>query len=119
MKILKKAERFFNRIDGAVPAENKCYVLVMFDISDAKKYSILTKLFKRYGYRIQNSVYEGYVKMSAYKELVRGVDRIMGGERFYNSNDRVRIYRMTGSCSALVYGPCSDECSACEENVFL
>lgn len=119
MAILKKTEKSYNRIEGCVPAESKCYVLIMFDISDVKKYTVLTKLFKRHGYRIQNSVYEGYVKPADYRDLVSQVEKIMGGKRFYDPEDRVRIYRITGSCSALIYGPCSDEYNLLEENLFL
>lgn len=116
---LKRSEKSYGRIVGATPAENKFYVLVMFDISDTKKYTVLTKLLKRYGYRIQNSIYEGYVKSSDYRDLVSKIDKIMGGKRFFNPDDRIRVYRISGSCNALIYGPQSDNDDLLETNLFL
>lgn len=118
MNKLQKCERSYGRVVGAVPAETKCYVLIMFDISDIKKYNVLTKLLKRYAYRIQNSVYEAYMTPSNYRSLVCGIDKIMSSKRYFNPNDRIRLYRMTGSCGALVYGPCNSELSESEENIF-
>lgn len=119
MNNLKKKERSYSRIEGCVPAESKCYVFIMFDISDIKKYNAITKVFKHYGYRIQNSVYEGYIKPGDYRNLITDIEKIMGGKHFFNPEDRVRVYRITGSCSAVIYGPCSDEYDLLEENVFL
>ncbi len=118
MNKLDKCDKSYNRIMGAVPAETKCYMLIMFDISDIKKYNVLTKLLKKYAYRIQNSVYEAYMKPADYRSLVSRIDKLMSSSRFYNQDDRIRIYRMTGSCNALVYGPCRDEYSELEENIF-
>ena len=119
MEHLKKKEKSYGRIEGSIPAESKCYVLIMFDISDIKKYKVITKLFKQYGYRIQNSVYEGYLKPADYRNITASIEKIMSKKRFFNPEDRVRVYRITGSCSAVIYGPCSDEYDLLEENVFL
>lgn len=48
MGVLCTAKRRFDRCLGASPAENRFYTLIMFDISGRKKYSLLTKLLKRY-----------------------------------------------------------------------
>ncbi len=50
------------RIAGASPAENRYYVLVMFDIADPKKYRLLMRILKRYATRIQKSVFEAQLK---------------------------------------------------------
>ena len=48
MSMLETSVRHYGRKEGASPAENKFYTLIMFDISNRKKYSLITKLLKRY-----------------------------------------------------------------------
>lgn len=119
VNMLEKKDKTFGRISGAVPAEIKSYVLIMFDISNTKKYSILTKILKKYAYRIQKSVYEAYIRPADYKILVSKIEKLMDSPQYYDLVDRIRVYRMTGTCNALIYGPCFDECDLLEENVFL
>lgn len=116
---LKKTDLSLGRIAGPSPSENKYYVLVMFDISETKKYTLLTKLLKSYCFHIQNSVYEAYLKPQDLKELVASIEKLMLSGRYFNPDDRVRVYRMSGGCSAVVYGPCSDDMALLEENLFI
>lgn len=119
MNELEKADISLGRITGPSPSEGRCYVMVMFDITNVKKYARVTKLLKRYCYRIQNSVYEGYLKPSEYRSLVDGMERLMGSERYFDAADRVRIYRLTGSCNAIVFGPCDKEKTLPRDNLFI
>lgn len=119
MTMLQTAERRFDRCVGESPSENKFYTLIMFDISGRKKYSLLTKLLKRYSRRIQNSVYEAYLKPADIKRLTEGVERLMGSERYFDPGDRVRIYRMSGSCSAAMFGECEDNEEDLQPNIFI
>lgn len=119
MGMLQVTERRFDRYTGASPAENKFYTLVMFDISDKRKYSVLTRLLKRYSRRIQNSVYEAYLKPSDIRQLTEKIERLMGSERYFNPLDKVRIYRMSGSCSAIMFGECPDDGDDFRQNVFI
>ena len=114
----EKTELSLGRITGAVPAENRYYVLILFDISETKKYTILTKLLRRYAYRIQKSVYEAYLHNSEYKELVSNIEKLMSSSRYYNKEDNVRIYRISGSCTVLVFGMCAVDHLEVEENLF-
>lgn len=109
----------FERYSGASPSESKFYVLVMFDISNRKKYSLLTKLLKRYCRRVQNSVYESYLRQSDIRKLTEGVERLMESEKYFNPADRLRIYRMSGLCSAVVFGECADAFEDLLPNVFI
>lgn len=104
MGALRKATRHYGKHEGPSPAENKFYTLIMFDISNRKKYVLLTKLLKRYGRRIQNSVYEAYLKSSDIKRLVEDIERLMGSERYFDPADRVRVYRFSGGCNAVLFG---------------
>lgn len=116
---LAKTERAFGKVAGASPAENKFYVLVMFDVSDRKKYTLLVRHLKRYSYRIQNSVFEGHLKMSDYKDLVAGIERLMRSERYFDAEDRVRVYRVSGACDATIFGECGYESIDLDENLFI
>lgn len=91
----------------------------MFDISNRKKYSLITKLLKRYSRRIQNSVYEAYLKPADMKELTEAIERLMGSERYFDSADKVRVYKMSGSCSAVLYGECADDDNDLRQNIFI
>ena len=73
MSALETSTRHYGRKEGASPAENKFYTLIMFDISNRKKYSLITKLLKRYSRCIQNSVYEAvsYTHLDVYKRQVQ------------------------------------------------
>lgn len=119
MSSLVKEERRFDRHIGSSPSENRFYTLIMFDISERKKYSLLTKLLKRYGYRIQNSIYEAYLRPSDIKALTDKVEKLMSSERYYNSADKVRIYRMAGSCSASMFGECEVNEEGLCPNIFI
>ena len=119
MMELAKTERSFGKVAGASPAENKFYVLVMFDVSDRKKYTLLVKHLKRYSYRIQNSVFEGHLKLSDYRALVAGIERLMRSERYFDASDRVRIYKVSSACDAVIFGECGYESIDLGENLFI
>ena len=119
MSALEVSTRHCSRKEGASPAENKFYTLIMFDISNRKKYSLITKLLKRYSRRIQNSVYEAYLKPVDMKELTEAIERLMGAEHYYDPADKVRVCKMSGSCSAALYGECADGDSDLRQNIFI
>ena len=114
---MDKTEVSVGKTAGASPAESTYYVLVLFDISDAKKYRNLMRLLKRYGTRIQKSVFEGQLRRSQIKELVGAIEKLMGSARFYNADDNVRIYKIASSCEVTVFG--RYESNLTEENIFL
>lgn len=119
MDVLQTAERRLERYNGASPAENRFYTLIMFDISDKKKYSTLTKLLKRYSCRIQNSVYEAYLRPLDIKRLIEGIEKLMESKRFFDPADKVRVYRMSGACSVTVFGECTDDDEDLQTNIFI
>ncbi len=114
-----KTERTYGKVAGASPAENKFYVLVMFDVSNRKKYTLLLKHLKRYSYRIQNSVFEAHLRMADFKELVAGIERLMRSKRYFDEADRVRIYRISSGCEAVIFGENSAESIDLDENLFI
>ncbi|OUO35070.1 CRISPR-associated endonuclease Cas2 [Olsenella sp. An290] len=117
MGSLERNELNLGAIGGASPAETRYYFIALFDISDKKKYRILLKLLKRYGTRIQKSVFEGRATNTQLRELNCEIARLMDSDRFFNPDDRIRLYRIAGNCSVTVYGDYNGE--LLEENVFI
>lgn len=105
------------RINGAAPSENTYYVLVLFDISNQKKYRLLLKTIKQYGIRAQKSVFEGQLTLSQYKALVHAIDALMAAPSFFDGNDVVRIYKIAGSCEVTAFG--RFDSYILERNIFL
>jgi CRISPR-associated endonuclease Cas2 len=92
------------KIKGPSPAEDRYYVLVLFDISDQKKYRLLLKILKRYGARIQRSVFEAQLKSQQIRDLSVAIEKLMAAERYANPDDNVRIYKIASNCSVTVFG---------------
>ncbi|OUO91759.1 CRISPR-associated endonuclease Cas2 [Gordonibacter sp. An230] len=105
------------KIKGASPSEDRFYVMVLFDISDAKKYRRVIRILKGYGHRIQYSVFEAYVKSAQIRELTAKLTSVMASKRFYDPDDKVRIYRIASNCELTVLGKCVDH--APENDVFV
>ena len=114
---MDKTQIAVGKTTGASPAESAYYVLVLFDISDAKKYRKLIGILKRYGTRVQKSVFEAQIKMSQIKELAGAIEHLMLSARFYNVDDNVRIYKVAGNCEVTIFG--RYESNLTEENIFL
>lgn len=119
MSALQKSTCSFGRVLGSSPSENKFYVLVMFDISGRKKYSLLVKLLKRYSTRIQNSVFEAYLKTADLKELLDGIEKLMRSKWYFDPSDKVRVYKVSGACQAVVFGECDENGIGLDENLFI
>ena len=113
---LRKTELSPGKVGGASPAEDRFYVMVLFDISDQKKYRILIKILNRYCMRVQKSVFEAQLKMSQIRQLTNSVERLMSSTCFFAPEDNVRIYRISGNCTATVFGECKS--NLIEENIF-
>lgn len=105
------------RQPGGSPAESRYYVLVLFDIADAKKYRLMMRIIKRYATRIQKSVFEAQLKPRQLKEMTDALEGIMSSEVYFNPSDNVRIYRIASGCSATVLGSCTT--AAYESDIFI
>lgn len=95
---------FLQRIEGPSPAEHRYYVLVLFDIGDAKKYGRLIKVIKSYCTRIQKSVFEAYLRNRQIESLEKEIAAIMLSDRYYSPDDRVRIYALSGKPNVTIFG---------------
>lgn len=92
------------KIKGASPSEDKFYVAVLFDISNAKKYRKVVKALKGYCNRIQYSTFEAYLKSEQIKSLTVKLKSIMEDSQYYNANDEIRIYKIAGNCELTAFG---------------
>lgn len=115
--MLKKHELTLGKLKGASPAEDRFYVTVLFDISDAKKYRRVIKVLKSYSSRIQYSIFEAYLKREQIKGLRTSLEQIMASESFFNPTDRIRIYQISGNCELTVLGEYLDNIP--EQNVII
>lgn len=104
------------KISGASPSEDRYYVLILFDISNSKKYRKLIKVLKKYSKRVQKSVFEAYIKPSQLKELLDSINHIMQMKNSFNPDDSVRIYKIASNCELVVYG--EYKATIPEENIF-
>lgn len=104
------------KLRGASPSEDQYYFLVLYDISEAKKARLLVKILNHYGVRVQKSVFEGHVRQSQAKDMLKEIRRLMASERFFDPDDNVRIYRIAGECELCVFG--EYESQDLEENIF-
>lgn len=116
---LRKSERSFGRTLGPSPSENKFYILVMFDIASRRKYTLLVRLLKRYSHRIQNSVFEGHLKPADIKMLLDEVEKLMQSERYFDPNDKVRIYKISAGCRAIIFGECETSDDDLSSDIFI
>ena len=114
--VLSKTEFSPGKLSGASPADDRFYLLILFDISEQKKYRLLIKILNNYCTRVQKSVFEGHLKMMQIKQMMTSIEKLMASTRFYNPDDNVRIYRISGNCTATVFGSCT--LSIIEENIF-
>ena len=95
------------RVAGATPSESSYYVLVLFDIADAKKYRLLLRILKRYARRIQKSVFEAQLKPRQIREMTDAIEKLMRSEKFYDPDDNVRVYRIASNCDVTVFENCN------------
>lgn len=114
---LKVARLFPQRVKGASPSEDRYYVVILFDISDPKKYRALIHILNSYATRIQKSVFEALMKGAQIEGLISSIERLMSKPQFFNSKDNIRIYKVSGHCDITVFGECTATSS--EENIFI
>ena len=69
------------------------FYVVVYDISDNKRRLKISKLMESLGFRVQGSVFEGYLTNQERNRLVERVNRIIDPDQ-----DSVRIYLLCNAC---------------------
>ncbi|WP_314026258.1 CRISPR-associated endonuclease Cas2 [Olsenella uli] len=105
-----------SKAHGASPSEDKYYVLVLYDISDSRRYRALVKLLKSYGTRIQKSVFEAHLTRRQLKELEWGIGKIIVLDKYHDEGDSVQIYRIASNCEATIFGAYNEQ--KLEDSIF-
>ena len=105
------------KVKGASPAEDRIYTIVLFDISDPKKYRRIIKVLKGYSDRIQYSIFEAYLRRTQIKEMIESLRWLMTKEEYFNPKDRIRVYRISGNCELTVFGEYQER--IVEQDVFI
>lgn len=85
------------------PANDKVFVLIIYDIIDNKKRLKLSKLLLGYGFRIQKSAFEAVITKKKYKELL---ERLPG---FVGVDDSIRVYKIIGTGQVTTFGKSTEE----------
>lgn len=105
------------KLPGASPAVDRYYVLVLFDISDQKKYRHLVRVINKFCLRAQKSVFEGYLTKGQIGDLSGAIESLMFRGGWQNDEDNVRIYVISANCEVVVLGKYDD--NFVEEDIFL
>lgn len=103
---------------GASPADDRFYVLVFYDISDAKKSRYLVRILKGYGTRVQKSVFEAQLRRVQIKELSSSIEKLMTAAKYYNPADTVQVLKISCGCEATVYGAGTHLHQVSEDDLF-
>ena len=77
---------------------NKCFALVIYDISNNKKRKKLSDLLLGYGFRIQKSAFEAMISKSKMERLKEAL-ALFGSE-----GDSIRLYEIEGVGKVTEYG---------------
>jgi CRISPR-associated protein Cas2 len=93
-------EDYYFQISGEL-ADDKQFILIIYDISDNKRRNKFAKLLEGYGKRVQKSAFEALLTMQKYNKLI---EEIPGYINVKNGEDSVRIYRIIGKGKVISWG---------------
>ncbi|MFR6047827.1 MAG: CRISPR-associated endonuclease Cas2 [Lachnospira eligens] len=79
-------------------SDNKCYVLIIYDIENDKRRAALAKYLQMYGIRVQKSAFEAMIKKNDYNSIIKGI------KKYCKDNDSIRIYKLNALSEVTVYG---------------
>ena len=91
-------EEYYFQIDDDFTDDRK-FVLIIYDIVDNGKRAKLAKLLQGYGERVQKSAFEALLPAKKYDKLISEIPKYID-----RTEDRVRIYRITGKGQVTSWG---------------
>lgn len=77
-------------------------VIITFDISDDKKRAKFVKYIKKFGYRLQYSVYEIINSSHVLENIICNIENIFS--KTFDESDSVYIFKLTESCKIKKFG---------------
>ena len=69
------------------------FYVIAYDIADDRRRAKIAKLMESLGFRVQGSVFEGYLTDADVKRMVKKADKIMEAEE-----DSIRVYMICEAC---------------------
>jgi len=69
------------------------FYVLSYDISSDKNRAMVFKIMKKYGLRVQYSVFEGELTKTQLKDMMRDAKKFID-----NKSDSLRIYSLCASC---------------------
>lgn len=92
----------------------KLLVLVIYDITVAKRRQKMIKCLEKYTVRVQRSCFEGMLTLAQYKELESEAQRYINEE-----TDSLRIYVLQDHTRVKAWGKCEEHGAGMVDDVFI
>lgn len=77
-------------------------ILISYDISDNKKRTEFSKYLKKFGYRLQYSVFQIENSKKILNNIINDINNIFSKE--FDDEDSIYIFRLSSSCEIIKYG---------------
>ena len=103
-QLLLDDEEYYFQISEEL-GDDKCFILIIYDITDNKRRVKFAKLLEGYGKRVQKSAFEAMLTPQKYDKLVNEIPRFISTK---NGEDSVRIYRIIGKGKVTAWGNSPD-----------
>lgn len=103
-RLLLDDEEYYFQISEEL-GDDKCFILIIYDITDNKRRVKFAKLLEGYGKRVQKSAFEAMLTPQKYDKLVNEIPRFTSTK---NGEDSVRIYRIIGKGKVTAWGNSPD-----------
>ncbi len=91
-------EEYFFEAGTSIYKDDRCLVLIIYDIKDNKKRKKFSDYLSQYGERVQKSAFEAMLNNHQYDNLIAGIPNRISSE------DNVRIYKVTGNGTVKCWG---------------
>ncbi len=98
MKEVLHFEETLDVFEEEIELKRKYLIVVIYDISDNKRRGKLSKLLKSYGFRVQKSAFECYLRLNIYNKLMKEIDK------YVKIGDLIRVYKLSGRADVTIYG---------------
>lgn len=82
-------------------------VLISYDISDNKKRAVFTKYIKKFGHRLQYSVFEIENSNRVLSNIIEEIKNNFSKK--FDDSDSVYIFKLSSSCETLKFGYAKNE----------
>ena len=82
--------------------DRKVMVLISYDIADDRKRAKFAKYIKRFGYRLQYSVYEIENSDRILNNIITDIENKFSKQ--FDESDSIIIFKLSSSCQMITYG---------------